>query len=250
MKIKAFIFLGLLLPITMYGQSIKRPMLSSSEDPSTVITEINTSGKYTVVSFKHTSYSAGAWVQLNKSMYLQDANGEDRYNYVRSEGIPLRPEKFVATKDNEEVNFKVYFEKLKPETKEINVIERARSVSELNDGVSFLNFYRVSLQNAQPEGMQQDNKTVQVTVTPPPPIGTYNVSEGVNEMANFGPMMSSMYTNMLNAQLKAYTDPEITTQLAKITKNYYDALIKAGFSADAALKIITSKPLVSMDGTK
>jgi len=56
-----------------------------------------------------------------------------------------------------------------------------------------------------------------------------------------------VYASVLNAQLQAYSNPAITDQLAKITKNYYDALIKAGFSEDAALKIITSKQLISID---
>jgi len=35
---------------------------------------------------------------------------------------------------------------------------------------------------------------------------------------------------------------------AKYMTSYYDALIKAGFSPDAVLKIITSKTLVSAGG--
>lgn len=52
---------------------------------------------------------------------------------------------------------------------------------------------------------------------------------------------------MLTAQLNTYSKPEIINQIAKITKDYYDALIKAGFQSDAALKIVISKPLIGMD---
>jgi hypothetical protein len=202
-------------------------------------------------------------------MYLQDANGEARYNYVRSEGIPLRPAKFTATEDNQEVNFKVYFEKVKPGTKEINVIERARSLDELRDGMSYFNYYKVSLYKSGPalagsrpgfitdvvsapqRGMninvQVDTATVQVD-TASAVSGDITSLMDRGGMANLGPIMSGVYKDLLNAQLQAYSNPVITEQLARITKNYYDALIKTGFSEDAALKIITSKQLISIDG--
>jgi len=252
MKIQAFVIAGLLFPASLFAQSIKQPMISSSEDPSTNITEINTTAQNTVVTFKYTSPAKGAWVQLNKSMYLQDANGEERYEYLRSEGIPLRPEKLVTNADNQEVTFKVYFKKLKPDTKEINVIERARSIHEMNDGINFLNFYRVSLQNSRPAGNSTDANRVDVMVMPPPSVQSLDYSPVIkgDMEASMGPMMSKMYTSMLTSQLAIYDNPEITAQLARITKSYYDALIKVGFPADAALKIIIAKPLVSTEGIK
>ncbi len=247
MNFKKILLAFLLLPLTVFSQSIKFPLVGSSEDPTTIITQIETNKHHTIVSFKHICSVKGSWVQLNKSMYLQDANGEEKYNYVRSEGIPARPEKFVATADNEEVNFKVYFEKLKPGTKEINVVERARSLAELNNGINFFNYFRVSLNKSQPES---GNRITEVITMPPPPPskGDLTASFPTRQMANLGPMVSNMYTSMLSAQLNMYSNPAITDQLAKIIKSYYDALIKTGFSSDAALKIITSKQLISVDG--
>jgi hypothetical protein len=68
-----------------------------------------------------------------------------------------------------------------------------------------------------------------------------------NAMSAMGPMINSMYTTMLDAQIKFYSDTTRTTQMAKITKGYYDALIKTGFTPDQALKIVTSKQLVSSE---
>lgn len=238
----------ILLTVAAFGQSVKFPMVGSSESPTTVITGIETNNRNTVVSFKHICARKGNWVQLNKSMYLQDANGEERYNYVKSEGMPLRPEKFVATEDQQEVNFKVYFEKLKPGTKEINVIERARSLAELHNGINFFNYFKVSLNKSQPEPVNDNPRSVKVTVAPPPaPNSDFSSSFARSEMRNLGPMISNMYTGMLSAQLNLYSNPATTDQLARIMKNYYDALIKTGFPADAALKIITSRSLISTD---
>ncbi|WEK20905.1 MAG: hypothetical protein P0Y49_07115 [Candidatus Pedobacter colombiensis] len=249
MRSKQILLAFLLLPVTLFGQSIKFPLVSSSEDPTTMITEVETNSQYTIVSFKHICTVKGSWVQLNKSMYLQDANGEERYNYRRSEGIPLRPDRFVATKDNQEVNFKVYFEKLKPGTQEINVIERARSQAELNNGVNFLNYFRVNLNQSQLELGDRAVSKVEVVVAPPPPLRSDFVTSVANgETANLGPVLKDMYMGMFTAQLNVYSNPAVIDQLAKNMKSYYDALIKVGFSSDAALKIITSKQLISAGG--
>ena len=234
-----------------FSQSVKFPQASSSDDPTTFITEIVTNNKNTIVSFKHVCAQKGSWVQVNKSMYLQDANGEERYNFVRSEGIPVRPERFIATQDGQEVYFKVYFEKLKPGTEKINIIERARSVQELSDGIGFFNYYGVNLtKSGTPNSAALTlNETVQtdtsyVTTTIPAPFG----SNG--EMANIGSAMTEMYTSLIHAMLKVYSNPEITDQLAKIDRNYYNALVKAGFAPDDALKIVISKQIASASDLK
>jgi len=254
MKPSALILFCFLLSAAIFGQSIKSPLVSSSDDHTTIITQIETNSHNTVVSFSHICTQKDSWVQLNKSMYLQDANGEERYNYVRSEGIPLRPARFTATEDNQKVNFKVYFEKLKPGTKEINVIERARSLNELRDGVTFFNYYKVNLYQSGLADGRPGFMTDKVSTFHPERKMSVQIDTSVSSDftppmgRDFGPMISGVYSSMLNAQLRTYSNPATTDQLAKIMKNYYDALIKAGFSEDAALKIITSKQLISFDG--
>lgn len=264
MKIKSLFLFMMLAPAMGYCQSVTMPMVGYAEDPTTTITQLEVTKKNTIVTFKHSLNGKGAWVQLNKSMYLQDAKGEDRYNYIKSEGIPLRPARFTSDKDYQEVTFRVYFEKLKRGTKEVNVIERARSMEEQMGGTKFFNYYNVSLTKSGPS-KSEHVKVTDVVLMPPPPIGTNgkimtdsvstvtgnHVPFGGNNTdvaSSFAPMMSSIYTSMLDAQLKMYSKPETTTKLAQVTKAYYDALIKVGFSEEAALKIITSKSLISMDG--
>lgn len=257
MKLSSLFLFILLLPAITYCQSITMPAVGYSEDHSTRITKVEVTKTNTVVTFKHISRGKGAWVQLNKSIYLQDAKGEERYNYIRSEGIPLRPARLTTDKDYQEIEFKVYFEKLKPGTKEINVIERARSLPEQTAGTTFFNYYNVSLSKSAP--IEQHVKLTDVVLMPPPEMGNMQIRRSTADstnidpsamMNNFAPMMGNVYTSMLDAQLKIYSRPETTEKLARITKNYYDALIKVGFSEDAALKIITSKSLISMDGGK
>ncbi len=238
---------SLMLSATVFGQSIKFPFVNSSEDQKTIITAVETNNQNTIVSFQYTSSAEGDWVQLNKSMYLQDANGEERYNYVKSEGIPLRPSRFEAKEAGQKVNFKVYFEKLKPGTKNINVIERARSIAEMDNGITFLNYFNVDLNRSQPEE-RNGNTAFDVVLSPPSPLkDNINMVPNIGDMANLGSMVNNMYSGMLTAQLNTLSKPEVINQVAKITKDFYDALIKAGFPADAALKIVIAKPLISTD---
>lgn len=59
-------------------------------------------------------------------------------------------------------------------------------------------------------------------------------------MNSFGPMMSNMAKSMMDAQLEYYKQPGKVEEIAKLNKQYFDALVKEGFTADQALKIITS----------
>lgn len=250
MKPKSLLFLLLLLPALSFCQTIKNPSVGSSGDPTTTIIKIEVANKYTEIIFKHISPHKGDWIQLNKSMYLQSATGEERYNYIKSENIPLRPLKKVAAADSEELVFKVYFEKLKPNTKAINVIERALSPDELHSGTNFFNYFNVSLEKTAESNMVQDKVvTGTKTVTDSVFIGTQAPALSFkNDMAaSIGPMISGMYNAMLSMQIKFYSDPANVDKMAQITKSYYDALMRAGFTADQALKIITSKQLISPD---
>jgi hypothetical protein len=261
MKLKSLLLFITLCPAIAYCQSVTMPAVGYFEDPTTTLTKVEVTKTNTIVTFKHILYNIGAWVELNKSIYLQDANGEEKYNYVKSEGVPLRPNKLTATKRNQEVEFKVWFKKVKPGTKAINVIERARSLPDQRGNNHYFNYYNVSLTKSAPANTERVKVTDVVLMSPPPGTNeeikrdtAFAVSSNFSApmpkdmMDGFGPMMGNMYTNILDAQLKVYSKPETTAKLAQVTKNYYDALIKVGFSEGAALKIITSKPLISVDG--
>lgn len=68
--------------------------------------------------------------------------------------------------------------------------------------------------------------------------------EGMMEM--MGPMMGLMMQNMLDGMLTYMSKPETAEKLATFSKNYYDALLKKGFTKEEAMKIITSINVLSM----
>lgn len=51
------------------------------------------------------------------------------------------------------------------------------------------------------------------------------------------PMFGQMVKSMMEAELGVLAEPETASKLAAFTKNYYNALIKEGFSKEDALKI-------------
>jgi hypothetical protein len=100
----------------------------------------------------------------------------------------------------------------------------------------------------------QDGELVKVTevALAPPPINEHaNGLEGTeltNMMGAMGPMYASLIRSMLDAQLTFYKQPGKLTEVAKVHKQYFDALIKEGFTYDQAIKILTSSPLIQMTG--
>ena len=61
-----------------------------------------------------------------------------------------------------------------------------------------------------------------------------------------GPMMGMMMKGMMKAMLELFSEPETAERLATFTKNYYDALIKKGFTPEQALKIVIGQGMPSL----
>ena len=57
--------------------------------------------------------------------------------------------------------------------------------------------------------------------------------------AMMGPMMGQMMQSMLEGMLVSLAKPETAERLATFTRNYYDALLRKGFTKAEALEIVT-----------
>ena len=66
------------------------------------------------------------------------------------------------------------------------------------------------------------------------------------QMNAMTPMFGQMMRAMMTATFDVLSQPESAEKLASFTRNYYDALIKKGFSKDEALKIAMSIGMPSM----
>jgi len=66
------------------------------------------------------------------------------------------------------------------------------------------------------------------------------------QMNAMTPMFGQMMRVMMTATFDVLSQPESAEKLASFTRNYYDALIKKGFSKDEALKIAMPVGMPSM----
>lgn len=150
MRIKSLLFALLFLASThLLAQNIDNPTFKSSNDKITSILNIEVKPEFTVITFQHPG-TKGAWIQVNEGMYLQDADGQTKYDLIKAENIPLVPEKYFF-QNQEKLVFKLYFQKIKEGTKRINIIERALSEEQMNSTITYLNYFDVNLENTTKE---------------------------------------------------------------------------------------------------
>jgi hypothetical protein len=62
--------------------------------------------------------------------------------------------------------------------------------------------------------------------------------------------ISAMSSSMMNAMFTEATKPERAAALAKFQRQYYEALIKEGFTKDEALSIVKANQLSSFTGSR
>ena len=230
-----------MLTIKTSAQSINNPSVENSDSPSCKIVKIENTPNFTIVSFEETAVNNNAWARLSKNIFVQTNVSDKHYHYIKSENIAIAPEKTTIANAGDKLLFKVYFERIPHTSGTIDVIEKAGAKS-------YYNFYNVSLTQSQKVAITD------VVLTPPPPSSTSNVNLDDNiasVMGSMGPMLTNMTTAMMDAQLKYYKQPGKITEIAKLNKQYFDALVNEGFTQDQAFKIITSEnilPKASMSG--
>jgi hypothetical protein len=250
---RKFIALTTLLLITgfaSFAQTIENPVVGIPEDWSARITKIETDKQFTAVSFEYTANSDSSWVQLNKEIFIQTDVDNEHYSYIKSDNITIVPAKHTFAKAGDKLAFKIYFKKIPATAKTIDIIERPGYRS---DGIKFFNYYNVSLTQSLPAGSTRKVKVTDVVLLPPPPVERQDAASGLSQpemdMQNaMGPMYSNMAKVMLNARLDYYKQPGKIDEIAKLTYQYFKALMKEGFAQDQALKIITAGGILSPVG--
>jgi len=68
------------------------------------------------------------------------------------------------------------------------------------------------------------------------------------QMEMMSPMIGMMVKGMMETMFDFLAKPETAEKLAVYTRNYYDALIKKGFSEEEALRIVTAIGFPAMPG--
>jgi hypothetical protein len=243
-KTLTLIALLLMVCISTFAQNIVNPQVDQTDDDNSKIAKIETNAQFTIVSFVYTANADNSWVQINKEIFIQTDQSNEHYNYVKSENVAVAPAKHQFSKAGDTLLFKVYFKKIPATAKIIDVIERA---GPKKDDISYLNFYSVDL-------TEQKTYITDVKITGPnggsPFLASGNgdqsaIKDGMMGALNaMGPMYASMAKSLLDAQLAYFKQPGKLTEIAKLHKEYFDALVKQGFNYDQALKIITDSGLI------
>lgn len=126
---------------SVFSQTIYQPSINRQDQSSFTIDKIENIDNNTVVNFTYTSndnYVNGGWVMINPNIIIKETSGERKYKLIKSEGMPLSPNKHTFSFNGEKLRFKLYFPKIDNKIKSIDIIE-----SENNE--VFFNFYGISL---------------------------------------------------------------------------------------------------------
>ncbi|PWK77085.1 hypothetical protein LX99_02895 [Mucilaginibacter oryzae] len=227
-----------------FSQNIVNPQVDQTDADNSKIAKIETNAQFTIISFVYTANADDSWVQVNKEIFIQTDQSNEHYNYVKSENVAIAPAKHQFSKAGDTLLFKVYFRKIPATTKTIDIIERA---GPKKDEISYLNFYNVEL-------TKQKTYITDVKITGldggSPFLASGNgdqsvIKDGMMGALNaMGPMYASMAKSLLDAQLAYFKQPGKLIEIAKLHKEYFDALVKQGFTYDQALKIITDSGLI------
>ncbi|MES2379092.1 MAG: hypothetical protein V4553_21050 [Bacteroidota bacterium] len=235
-----FFCLICLSSITAFAQTINNPVVGRADDENCAITKIETTKDFTIVSFEYIATSDNAWAQLNKEIYIKTDLSDKHYKYIKSEGISMAPDRKELANAGDKLAFKAYFQKVPKTANSIDVIEKEDGN---NSGAVYFNYYDVSLTKSH-------GKVVTRVALTPPPIdkvirGNSMVGgDMAGMMGAMGPVFGNMAKSMMDAQLEYYKQPGKIAEIAKLNRQYFDALVTEGFTQDQALKIITSESLL------
>lgn len=62
----------------------------------------------------------------------------------------------------------------------------------------------------------------------------------MDQMQQMMPMMTQMMRQVTQSSMEALADPETARNLARFTRNYYEALVAQGFTEEQALRIVAN----------
>lgn len=126
---------------SVFSQTIYQPLINRQDQSRFTIDKIENTDKNTIVNFTYTSsddYVNGGWVMINPNIIIKETSGERKFKLIKSEGMPLSPNKHSFSFNGEKLRFKLYFPKIDNKIKSIDIIE-----SENNE--AFFNFHEISL---------------------------------------------------------------------------------------------------------
>lgn len=140
LKKTILIVLALAMPLVFFAQVIKSPTYSKRDKTSIEITEIEQTIDYTIVRGVYTNpYDQLGWANIEGSASLIDKRTGMKYKIIKSEGLPISPNKKEFGSKGETVNYTFYFPRISDSVELVDLIE--------SPNLSGFNFYDIALKD-------------------------------------------------------------------------------------------------------
>jgi len=91
---KNVLLLFIALPIILCAQTIKSPTYSRRDNISLNILEIERTINYTIIRGVYTNIMNYGWASIGENTRLIDKKTGDSYKIIKSEGLPISPNKY------------------------------------------------------------------------------------------------------------------------------------------------------------
>lgn len=138
MKTK-IISLLLFSTLNTWAQTIVSPTYSRRDNMSLKINEVERTDQYTIIKGVYKNVFSYGWACINNTTYIKDTQSGRRLGtIIKSEGLPVSPDKHRFTNEDESVSFKFYFPAITENVSMIDMIE------DDSNTLSF-NFYGIAL---------------------------------------------------------------------------------------------------------
>jgi len=124
MKKLLLILIGLLLFQSTYSQKYESPIAGKQSHPDLKINTIEITTEYTIIHLSITNQlNTGGWFCADNNIYIKNSKGIEQYMLLRSENIPICPNKFEFTTKGEVLEFILYFPPINKEIRFLDLIE-------------------------------------------------------------------------------------------------------------------------------
>lgn len=141
-KIKGLTILFLLILVSVsnaWAQTIVKPTYNRRDNISLKITEIERNSQYTIIKGVYNNYLGFKWAYIENTTCLKDSQtGERLGTIIRSEGLPMSPDRHIFSKEEDNLPFVFYFPAVAKNVIMVDMIEDENNVSAFN-------FYGISL---------------------------------------------------------------------------------------------------------
>lgn len=209
------ISLLLIIPtISTWGQTIISPTYSKRDNTCLRIDEIEKTVDYTIIKGVYENKYSSGWANINNTAYLKDCKSGQKYQIVKSEGIPMSPNKIEFSRKGETAHYKFYFPAIENDVELVDMIEGDASISSFN-------FYGLALK----DGVQRD----------------FSISYSKGQMIKSKPSLQRRIDGVKEIQLYV---PNNMTDLDKyIYGNFANYLYELGLKVDVVPAKFANKPV-------